>query len=531
MTSNADVIVVGAGHNGLVAAGYLAGAGLDVLVVEAADKVGGMMATTAVLPELPDYRFNEGAMDNSLFRATTIAKDLELAKFGYREVEVDPPYVYLDDQDASLCVWRDARKTADELRHFSPQDARTYLDVSGDLRRVMDVIVPYMLSHPTRPDLPKILAGALKMLRKPGRIAPLVRMMTGSQAEAIEENFSHPMIRGPLAALPCFVQIKDDTTGWALIYFGLIQKLGVSRIVGGTGALTDALAASFTAQRGRIRTGATVEELLVNNGRVTGVRLAGGEELTARAVITTCNPQKTLMDLLPDDVLSRRETVRAKHIPISGARASSFKINVALDGLSGLSRYEARRGDGVDLRKPALCWNTYEEHVEAWEACRRGELPRTMAGVTILPTGADPTQAPAGKDTLWWWTGISAAHPKEPWTALGEQVTDDVMKGITAHLDDIESLEIGRQVLTPDDIAVRFNAPDGNVYHVDSSITRFGPLRPALGFGRYRTSVPGLFISGAGTHPSAGICGVPGQLAARVVLRELKKAQRKQGSL
>lgn len=523
MENNADVIVVGAGHNGLVAAGYLARSGLDVLVLEASDKVGGMMSTSAVLDKAPDYRFNEGAMDNSLFRATTIAKDLQLDQFGYREVEVDPPYVFLDDEDASLCIWRDSRKTANELERFSRNDSRTYIEVSNDLERVMDVVVPYMLSHPTRPDVGKILSGALKMLRNPRRIAPLIRLMTGSQAEAIEENFSHRMIRGPLAALPCFLQIQEELTGWALIYFGIIQKLGVSRVVGGTGALTDALAASLRARRGRIRTGAKVEQLLVEHGRVNGVRLVGGEELTSKAVVTTCNPKVALIDLLPNGVLSDVEVVRANHIPTAGYRASSFKINLALNGRSGLARYEARRGDGMDLRKPAICWNTYEEHVESWNACLRGELPGRMTGVTILPTGVDPSQGPEGKDTLWWWSGIVPSHPKKPWNAIGEDAANEAVKAISLHLDNVDELEIGRQVLTPDDIAVRFNAPDGNVYHVDSSLSRFGPMRPAAGFGRYRTSIPGLFISGAGTHPSAGICGVPGQLAARAVLRELRK--------
>ena len=523
MSRNVDVIVVGAGHNGLIAAGYLARAGLDVLVVEAAETVGGMMSTNAVIPETPDYRFNEGAMDNSLFRATRIAEDLRLAEFGYREIEIDPPYVYLDSEDASLCIWRDPRKTATELEYYSRRDAATYLQLIRDLRGVMDVMVPYMLSRPTRPDLTKIVSGAKGVLRHPGRWAPLARLMSASHAEAIEENFEHPMIRGPLAALPPFAQIEAEATGWSLIYFGIIQKLGVSRIVGGTGGLTDALAASLQAAGGRIRTGAVVAGLNVDKGRVTGVRLDNGEELRARAVVTTCNPKVTLLDLLPAGVLSEVQVVRAKGIPTAGQAASSFKINIALDGRSGLSRYEARRGDGLDLRKPAMAWATYEEHVEAWKACSRGELPRTLPGIAILPTATDPSQAPAGKDTFWWWTGIAAAHPRESWKTLGERAANDVIKDVAAHLDSIDELEIGRQVLTPDDIAVRFRAPDGNVYHVDANMTRFGPLRPAPGFGGYRTPVPGLFLSGAGTHPSAGICGVPGQLAARAVLRDFKK--------
>jgi phytoene dehydrogenase-like protein len=218
-------------------------------------------------------------------------------------------------------------------------------------------------------------------------------------------------------------------------------------------------------------------------------------------------------------MLTEVQRVRARHIPTAGQHASSFKINVALDGRSGLSRYEARRGDGLDLRKPAVSWGTYEQHVAAWAACARGELPASLPGISILPTGVDPTQAPEGKDTFWWWTGIAAAHPRESWQTLGEQAVKSVMAEVAAHYDDIEELEIARKVLTPDDLAVRFRAPDGNVYHVDTVLTRFGPLRPAAGFGGYRTSVPGLYLSGGGVHPIAGICGVPGQLAAKTLLR------------
>lgn len=524
MSGTADVVVVGAGHNGLVAAGYLARAGLDVAVVEAADKPGGMMSTGPVVADTPDYRFNEGAMDNSLFRATSIAKDLKLDQHGYREIEMDPPYVYLGDEDDSLCIWRDPRKTATELEKYSRQDARTYLRLARDLHGLMDMMVPYMLSHPTRPNLGRILAGGKRLARTPGRLGPLLRLMSGTHAEAIEENFSHPMIRGPLAALPPFAQIEAEMTGWALIYFGIIHKLGVSRIAGGTGALTDALASSVRSLGGRIVTNAKVASLVTARGRVTGVRLVNGDEVSAKAVITTCNPKTALLDLLPDGELSEAQAVRAQHIPTAGQYASSFKINCALDGQVGLSCYEARRGDGLDLRKPAITWASYEDHVEAWSACANGVLPRVLPGVGIVPTAADPTQAPAGKDTFWWWTGIAAANPHESWSTLGERAAGDVMKEVTARFDNFSELEVARQHLTPEDIAVRFNAPDGNVYHVDSSLTRFGPVRPAPGFGRYRTSVPGLFISGAGTHPSAGICGVPGQRAAGAVLRELRRS-------
>ena len=520
----ADVIVVGAGHNGLVAACYLARAGLDVLVVEAAATVGGMMATEPVIPEAPQHLFNEGAMDSSLFRATTIAADLELHRFGLQEAEVDPPYAYLDRDGASLCIWRDPRRTAEEIRRFSHSDASAFLDLANVLDVAMDVALPYMRSHPTRLD-PAVLASALRLGRHPRRVAQLTRFLTGSHAEVIEERFEHPMVRGPLAAVPCFMPITADGTGWALIYYGLIHRLGVGRFIGGTGALPRALAQCLVAAGGAIRTSAVVEELLVDAGRVKGLRLENGEELHAKAVLAASNVKSTLTRLLPQGMLPVRADARARRIPTASTFASSFKINVALRGRADLPRHREWRGDGVDLRRPAVCWNTYEEHVAAWDACARGVLPNPLPAFSILPTGVDPSQAPDGQDTFWLWSGIAPVHPHEPWEVLGDRAARAAMAHVNAFYDGVEELEIGRQVMTPVDLAERFRVPDGNVYHVDAGLMRFGPLRPAAGMAGYRSPVPGLYLSGGGTHPSAGICGIPGQLTARVVARDLRRGR------
>jgi phytoene dehydrogenase-like protein len=516
-----DVLIVGAGHNGLVAACYLARAGVDVLVVEAAATVGGMTATEPVIPEAPQHLFNEGAMDSSLFRATTIAADLELSRFGLQEAEVDPPYAYLDRDGASLCIWRDPRRTAEEIRRFSRKDAEAFLDLAGVLDAAMDVALPYMRSHPTRLD-PAVLTSVLGMGRHPRRLARLTRFLTGSHAEVIEESFEHPMVRGPLAAVPCFMPITADGTGWALIYYGLIHRLGVGRFIGGTGALPKALARCLVAAGGRIRTSAAVEELIVDAGQVRGIRLESGEELHAKAVLAACNVKTTLTRLLPAGALPVRADARAQRIPTTSTSASSFKINVALRGRVDLPRHRAWRGDGLDLRRPAVCWNTFEEHVAAWDACARGVLPNPLPAFSILPTGADPSQAPEGQDTFWLWSGIAPVHPHEPWEVLGDRAAREAMTHVSAFYDGIEELEVGRQVMTPVDLAERFRVPDGNVYHVDAGLLRFGPLRPAAGMSGYRSPVPGLYLSGGGTHPSAGICGIPGQLAARVVARDLR---------
>jgi phytoene dehydrogenase-like protein len=172
-----------------------------------------------------------------------------------------------------------------------------------------------------------------------------------------------------------------------------------------------------------------------------------------------------------------------------------------------------------------VCWNTFEEHVAAWDACARGVLPNPLPAFSILPTGVDPSQAPEGQDTFWMWSGIAPVHPHEPWEVLGERAAREAMTHVSAFYEGVEALEVGRQVMTPVDLAERFRVPDGNVYHVDAGLMRFGPLRPAAGMAGYRSPVPGLYLSGGGTHPSAGICGIPGQLASRVVARDLRRGR------
>ncbi|HEX6391645.1 MAG TPA: NAD(P)/FAD-dependent oxidoreductase, partial [Solirubrobacteraceae bacterium] len=265
---HADVVIVGAGHNGLTAGCYLARAGHSVIVLEAAERVGGMTSTHALLPGAPQHRINEGAMDASLIRTTTIPRDLDLQRFGWEEVEVDPPYVWLDEDGSSLCVWRDPLRTAEELKRFSARDARAFVDLANELDAAMNLAVPYMNTHPLRPRPGALVRGGLRSARHPSRLLKASRLFTASHAEIIAEDFEHRSIRALLAALPCFAPITQDGTGWVLVYFGLIHRAGVGRYVGGTGALTDALARCLRHHGGQIHCDSAVEEILVSGERV-----------------------------------------------------------------------------------------------------------------------------------------------------------------------------------------------------------------------------------------------------------------------
>jgi phytoene dehydrogenase-like protein len=323
--------------------------------------------------------------------------------------------------------------------------------------------------------------------------------------------------------MAAFLRMTLDATAWSLIYLGLIQKTKWSAMfVGGTGAVPASLGRCLEAHGGRIRTSAPVQEFIMRGNRVAGVRLAGGEELIAReAVLTTCNPKVTLTRLLPSGYLPDNLQKRAEGIPTALAKATSLKINIALSGRLGLSRHEAWRGDGLDLRHPLIAWHTLEQHVAGWEALTANEWPDPVPlGCVTVPTATDRTQAPEGQDTFWLWSGVIPIFPREPWAEARDRVVKGVLDDCGDYYEGLSELEIDRAVLGGPELEERFNSPHGNVYHVDPLLLRFGPLRPAMGFGAYRTPVPGLYLSGAGTHPTGGLSGLPGKLAAQRLLRD-----------
>jgi phytoene dehydrogenase-like protein len=519
----ADVIIVGAGHNGLTAGCYLARAGLDVLVLERSPSHGGMTSTTALIPEAPDHVFNEGAIHaTGIWRESRIAEELNLASYGLRPLPVDPIHVQLGPEGDSFAVFGDARRTIEDLRRLSPRDARAWEDMSEMLDSVMDVVLPYMRAHPTRPITRGMLRGLVRVVSKPRLFEPMIRLGVAPHTEYIDEHFKHPLPRGVLAAMAAFLRMTLDATAWPLIYLGLIQRTQWSAMfVGGTRAVPDALLGYLTAHGGRLRCDAPVEEFIMRGGGVAGVRLVGGEELLAReAVLTTCNPKVTLTRLLPAGVLPEKLQTRAEGIPTALAKATSLKLNLALSGRLKLERHENWRGDGIDLRHPLLDWHTLEQHSAGWEALTANEYPNPLPlGCVTVPTATDPTQAPEGMDTFWAWSGLVPIFPNEPWDQARDRVAQGVVDDCADYLTNLKELEIGRSVLGGPELEQRFNSPHGNVYHVDPLLFRFGPLRPAMGFGSYRTPVPGLYLSGAGTHPTGGLCGLPGKLAAKELLR------------
>lgn len=529
---SADVVVVGAGHNGLVAACYLARSGADVLVVERYATPGGMTSTNPLAPEAPDHLINEASIHASLFRTTKIDAELALSsKYGLRQRVIDPAHVHLGPEGESIAMWRDPMRTVEEIKRFSRRDAQKWLELSNVIAKATAIGLPMMQTSPTRPALRNVIEALKAVVNGRRELREIVRWVSISQREAIEAYFEHPMVRGPLTVNLPFMQFDADLSGWALIYLGVLQKWGVAMFEGGTGALPAALIRCLQAHGGRVRCGAPVSGLVVERGRVTGVRLQDGEEIRAtKAVLTACAPSLVLNKLLPQGLLPDKLAHAARNIPTKSTGYGNCKVDVALKGKVALTRHQEWRaanlpGDRVDLRLPCVTWSTHEQSLIAGEQCVKGEVPDMIPGLSQVTTAFDPKMAPEGHDTWWFWSGLVPSTPTDDWDTVREQIARNVLANCAQYYDGLEELEIARRTLTPRDLEQRFGAPDGNVYHVDPIITRFGPARPAMGLGGYKTPVPGLYLSGSGTHPIAGINGMPGMNAAKTLIRELKHSR------
>lgn len=517
-----DVVVVGSGHNGLVAAAYLAKAGLEVLVVEAAATAGGMTSTNTFAPEAPEFTINEASIQASLFRTTTINDDLELStKYGLRQTVIDPAHFQLAADGSSLGLWRDPRKTASELEYFSKKDARALIELYEVIDAAVEIGLPMMQTNVVQPDIKAILKSAKGVAKNRQQLAALGRWMSSSQVEAVEESFEHDMIRAPLLTSLPFMPFDADLSGWSLIYLGVLSKYGVAMFHGGTGSLPKALIGVLRDNRGDIITSSPVEQLIIEHNRCTGVRIAGGAEIRARrGVLTACSPKTTLTRLLPRGILEHKKQVAADHIPTRKRGIADAKINVALSGRVDMSKHEKWRGDGIDLRLACNCYHTYQQAIDAAKACVRGQVPDAIPGLAQVTNAFDPSMSPPGQDLWWFWTGLTPSFPEDGWDVARKKITDSIIKDADEFYKGVEDLQIAVRPLVLPDIEERFWAIDGSVYHVDPTISRFGPNKPVSGFAGYRTPVEGLFLTGSGTHPVAGISGMPGQNAARTMLKQ-----------
>jgi phytoene dehydrogenase-like protein len=515
------VVIVGGGHNGLVAGGYLSRAGRRVVLVEAAETLGGMTSSAALIPGAPRHTVHPCAVDVIFMRTTTVERDLDLRRHGYRTIETEAPYAYLHPDGTPLVIWRDPTRTAEEIRRFCPPDADAYLEFTDLLSAFLAIAVPGMRIDITRPAPRELARIARAVVKNRKQLSGVVGLVTASAVQAVDERFTHPVVRAALLGLAAGAgPVENDASAMSFLLLGLLHDYGVSRPVGGMQSLVDALTASFRSHGGQIRTGTPVSEIQVRGRRAVGVTLADGSSISARTVLSTADPHTTLRELLPGGTLDRQLTARVDHIPANADGASPFKVDLALSGQATVPNH---RHPEVDLREPVLLYGTEQTIVDSFAAAARGEICEDPFIWACITSAVDATQAPDGQDCVYLYPPAMPCRPLGGWdglTSLAEKITTDTAGKILGRLDE---LEIGRWVENPDQMARRTRAWQGSILHVDFSLMRTGPLRPAWGLGSCRTPIDGLFLGGAGTHPGGSVSGLPGKLSSQRVERHLAK--------
>ena len=515
-----DVVVVGGGHNGLVCAAYLARAGVDTLLVEARDTVGGCASTVSDL----DARFNICSCDHTMVRAMPFIDDLDLAAHGLRYLEADPSTVYMDhDGNPPWLFFNDSERTIESIGRHRPAQAKAYRRYLTDARPVAELALE-MGNGPA--STPRMLA---RVLARRGRGG--VRLLQWSRASALDVLRSYfddeALVMPGISNGPTIWGAPPDAagTGLAGAFYAMRHMVKTGRPVGGSGALTDALAASFQAAGGRLSCGTPVNGLLGDGRGVTGVRLADGTEVSAGAVVSACDPTVVASQWLPDPERrsARRFVDRARsQTPGDGYQS---KIDAVI---TDVPRYPVLEdSDLLDLfedRDPAQSnYVISPTAAEVLEAHRLRSLGRVAERPTILanvPSVLDPSMRSRDGHHILSLEALFTPYDLEGgWDGSAEPARWlEVWSGLLQP-DFLQSIDRYR-TMTPDRYERELYLGRGYTpsYAASPLSSLFGRRRE---LSRYRAPVAGLFLSGAGTFPGSGIWGAPGRNTAEAVLRTL----------
>lgn len=513
-----DVIVVGGGHNGLVAGCYLARAGRSVLLVEQHDRLGGMTLSAPLIDAAPQHMVNPGAYENVYLRAGGVVDDLRLRHYGYREVD-SVGWAWLGDNGESLLFQADVEKTVADIEHFSKRDAKAYRELVAVALKAVDLQGRYGSGPPGRLSLGTIAAGA-RMLTSDRKLrSTLSGLLTGTAADAIMSTFESDQLRGAFASIATILGAPTaEGSALALLGTSSLHGAGAARPIGGMGGLVRALEQCLKSFGGATRTGLAAMEIQHDGNRASGITLSDATTVAARHAVLTAIPPQRLPELVGDGI----PTVLAERLrsaPANAGGVATLTVNLALSGQLELPSHQPRRSD-VDLRKPALFAGSFDAVMKSCEQASRGELPTDASWWCTIFTAMDASQAPPGQDTVQLY-GPAPVSATGGWDARRAEAAKLLVDQVGRTIPGVHELEIGRLVETPEDLTRRTATVNGCLYHVDHLLTRMGPLRPALGAARYRMPLRGLYATGAGFHPSGGVSGLPGKHAAMALLKDL----------
>jgi len=524
-----DVIIIGAGHNGLVAAYYFAKAGLKPVVLECREAAGG----TCVTEEFhPGFRCSALATSAGPL-LPRIVNDLKLESHGVEFIKPATQICALNLNGPPIFIYADANQTAHDLGQASANDASRYPEFVATFERIGRALRPLLsmtppnVDEPTKSELWNLgkLGWAVRGLGKKDEYR-LLRYGPMAVADLAAEWFENETLRAVVAARGIFGAFAGPWSAGTCAPLLLQAANSGSAIApsvfvkGGMGALTQALAKAATGAGAEIRTNAAVSSIEVKDDRVTGVVLMNGEEIPAWTVVSNGDPGVTFTQLLDYAAVTPSFRTRAQNYRARGVVAMAhlaLSASPKFVGIDSVENLSGRIHIGPDI-----------DYIErAFDAAKYGYFsPQPFMEVT-MPTLTDSSLAPSGAHVMSIHAQFVPYELKEgDWNSRRDELGDVIINTLAEYAPNLKDLIVGRRVLTPLDLESEFNLTRGHIHHGEMSLDQLFAFRPFLGAAQYRTPVRGLYLCGAGTHPGGGITGAPGFNASREVIRDLKRSSR-----
>jgi phytoene dehydrogenase-like protein len=529
MAEARDVLILGAGHNGLVTAFYLAKAGFKVTVLERRPTVGGCAITDEFHP---GFRCSKLAHSAGPIRADIVA-DMGLEKHGLKTYSPEVRVCSLSADGKPILLHSDLARTQREIAQFSQKDAAGYGEFQKTLARIAEVAD--LLTRMTPPDLEEPASGNLWEMLKVGRkirglgerdLYRLLRWGPMAAADLVSEWFETDLLRGTIAARGIFGTFLGPWSAGSSATLLLRSSADgnpagpVSYVVGGAGALTAAMAAAATEAGVTIRTSAEVSQISIKDGVATGVILTGGEEISAGAFISNADPKRTLLGLIEPHHLEPSFLQKLQNYRMNGIVA---KINLAL---GALPTFKGVNGNAPTALAGKIQVSPEIDYLErAFDASKYGEFSQRPYLEASIPTLWDTSLAPSGKHVMSIYMQYAPYKLRDnDWDSQREALGDVVVKTLAEYAPDLPGLIEAGEVITPKDLEEQYGLTGGHIFHGELALDQLFTMRPLLNWAQYRTPIQGLYLCGSGTHPGTGLNGLSGANAAREIIRDLRKS-------
>ncbi|HUO25189.1 MAG TPA: NAD(P)/FAD-dependent oxidoreductase [Candidatus Aquilonibacter sp.] len=530
-----DAVVVGAGHNGLTAAAYLARAGLSVLVLERRNIVGGCCVTEAIAP---GCRVSTTSYIASMLRPEVIA-ELGLASHGLRMIPCDPAIQVPFPDGQVIPWWAEPQRAQAEFRKISVKDSERFAEVDAQLKKLARYLQPFFLEPPPEIDTTSF-SGWADLFRVGKRfrgissaeIAQLISFLTGSLGEFLDHNYESEKMKTLFLANNVYGKhggpFQPGTAIGLLFHLlsgGEHELQGFyGHVIGGMGAITQALAAAGKKLGVEIRTSAAVALIEVRDERIRGVVLEDGTEIRGRMILSNADPKRTFLKMVGAKELPEDFLFAIRGIKMDGPCA---KVNFVL---AEEPRFTGTPADRTPLERTFYTLVPSLEFAErCYDIAKFGEIPEELWVDCVVSSNADDSLAPAGKHILTCFVQYVPYRLREGnWDDKRELLGDRVVRKIAEYAPNVPNAMIARQVLTPLDLERTYGLTEGNIFHGDLRLEQLFFMRPIPGWAQYRTPIDGLYLCGAGAHPGGGVTGAPGRNAAQQVLRDWKTGRFKE---